>query len=72
MKSLQINKLYKKYYAENNVRKTEQCIEIGFLMSKSGIPHAIRLQLNNLVLSYGYEVVRKELDKLNIGINKAG
>lgn len=55
-----------------NLIEVEKLLQIQFLMSQRGAPHAIRLQLENLVLTYGFEAVKKEMDTINIQTKKVG
>lgn len=58
----------KKAYAPKTAQQAEKLKEISFLINTPN--EAINLQLENLVITYGYETVRKYLDNLNYKIKK--
>lgn len=52
-------------------KNVEQWINICWLMSDPGKEHAIALQLENLILTYGYAAIKKQLEKSKVSLKKS-
>lgn len=48
-------------------KKAEKIQELAWLMSELNVDHAIRLQLDNLILTYGLRRVKLILEETKLG-----
>ncbi|PCI45841.1 MAG: hypothetical protein COB41_00185 [Proteobacteria bacterium] len=61
-------KKIKPIYETNNPKHYDKSITTAWLMSEEGKDHAIRLQLDNLVLTYGIDAIKEVLQKTSLDV----
>jgi len=71
-KIVPIYKLHAKYVGMVNCNKYEHSMDNMILMSDKYCEHAVRLALDNLILTYGFEIVQSVLNNIAPEIKKAG